>query len=138
MVAVAPGRANVLILPPGVRSKATVTPRLVSKQSGPWDWVGGAYYSDRKQSLSQVEPILGFASWSELPGSGRPAGCTVYNAATCPYPTFGDVIQYYQGGVRPSTEADPDLNFTLDRHVSFSDFANRTAQCRRQFLDRGH
>jgi iron complex outermembrane receptor protein len=97
--------------------------RLVSKQSGPWDWVGGAYYSDRKQSLSQVEPILGFASWSELPGSGRPAGCTVYNATTCPYPTFGDVIQYYQGGVRPSSEADPDLNFTLDRHVTFSDLA---------------
>jgi iron complex outermembrane receptor protein len=97
--------------------------RLVSKDSGPWDWVTGAYYSNRKQTLSQVEPILGFASWSEIPGSGQPAGCTVLNAVTCPYPTFGDVIQDYNGGIRPSLNPYPDLNFTLDRHVSFSDLA---------------
>jgi outer membrane receptor protein involved in Fe transport len=97
--------------------------RLVSKNSGPWDWVTGAYYSERKQELRQVEPILGFASWSELPGTGRPAGCTVFNPVTCPYPTFGDVIQYYQGGIRPSQNPYPDLNFTLDRHVKFSDVA---------------
>jgi len=41
--------------------------RLVSKESGPWDWVAGAYYNTRTQTLSQVEPILGFASWSQLP-----------------------------------------------------------------------
>ena len=44
-------------------------------------------------------------------------------SASCPYPTFGDVIQYYKGGIRPSLEPNPDLNFTLDRHVSFSDAA---------------
>jgi outer membrane receptor protein involved in Fe transport len=65
---------------------------------------------------------LGFASWSEVPGSGQPPGCTVQSAA-CPYPTFGDVIQYYKGGIRPSLNSDPDLNFTLDRHVKFTDFA---------------
>jgi iron complex outermembrane recepter protein len=97
--------------------------RLVSKRSGPWDWVTGAYYSDQKQTLQEVEPILGFADWSELPGTGRPAGCTVLNTVTCPYPTFGDVIQYYQGGIRPSQNPDPDLNFTLNRRVSFSDLA---------------
>ena len=102
--------------------------RVVSKNSGPWDWVSGAYFSDRKQTLTQVEPILGFASWSELPGTGnfpgvvQPAGCTVQSAA-CPYPTFGDVIQYYKGGIRPSLNPYPDLNFTLDRHVTFKDFA---------------
>jgi outer membrane receptor protein involved in Fe transport len=102
--------------------------RLVSKNSGPWDWVGGAYYSDRKQTLDEVEPILGFASWSQLPGTGnypgidQPSGCTI-ESTTCPYPTFGDVIQYYKGGIRPSLNPYPDLNFTLDRHVSFTDFA---------------
>jgi iron complex outermembrane receptor protein len=102
--------------------------RLVSKNAGPWDWVAGAYYSDRKQTLNQVEPILGFASWSQLPGTGnypgvnQPAGCTV-QSPTCPYPSFGDVIQYYKGGIRPSLNPYPDLNFTLDRHVTFTDFA---------------
>jgi iron complex outermembrane receptor protein len=102
--------------------------RFVSKNSGPWDWVTGAYYSDRKQTLSQVEPILGFASWSQLPGTGnfpgavQPPDCTV-QSATCPYPTFGDIIQYYKGGIRPSLNPYPDLNFTLDRHVTFRDFA---------------
>ena len=57
--------------------------RLVSKNSGPWDWVAGAYYSNRKQTLTQVEPILGFASWSQLPGTGMPPGCTTYNPVTC-------------------------------------------------------
>ena len=102
--------------------------RLVSKNSGPWDWVAGAYYSDRKQTLDSVEPILGFSSWSQLPGTGnfpevnQPAGCTV-ESATCPYPTFGDIIQYYKGGIRPALNPYPDLNFTLDRHVTFTDFA---------------
>ena len=102
--------------------------RLVSKNSGPWDWVVGSYYSHRKQTLNEIEPILGFASWSELPGTGnypginQPAGCTVASA-TCPYPTFGDVIQYYKGGIRPSLNPYPDLNYTLDRNVTFTDFA---------------
>jgi iron complex outermembrane recepter protein len=98
--------------------------RLVSKQSGPWDWVAGGYYSRREQDLSLIEPILGFASWSQLPGTGMPPGCTVYDAATCPYPSFGDVIQYYKGGVRPSLNPYPDLNFTLNRQVTFSDVAS--------------
>ena len=97
--------------------------RLVSKNSGPWDWVTGAYYNNRKQTLAQVEPILGFASWSQLPGTGQPPGCTVFDPVACPYPSFGDVIQYYKGGIRPSLNPYPDLNFTLDRHVTFSDFA---------------
>ena len=96
--------------------------RLTSKNTGPWDWVAGSYYSNRTQTLNQVEPILGLGAWSELPGSGRPAGCTVLSA-TCAYPTFGDFIQYYNGGIRPSLNPYPDLDFTLDRHVTFKDFA---------------
>jgi iron complex outermembrane receptor protein len=96
--------------------------RLASKAQGPWDWVVGSYYSHRQQTLSQVEPILGLASWSEIPGSGRPAGCTVAGP-DCPYPTFGDFVQYYNGGIRPSLNAYPDLDFTLNRNVTFRDFA---------------
>jgi iron complex outermembrane recepter protein len=96
--------------------------RFVSKNSGPWDWVAGAYYSNRKQTLDQYETILGFGSWSQLPGSGEPAGCTV-QSATCPYPTFGDVIQYQNGGINPSQLSNPDLNFTFNRHVTFEDTA---------------
>jgi iron complex outermembrane receptor protein len=101
---------------------ATEEIRLASKDTGPWDWVVGSYYSHRSQTLSQVEPILGLASWSEIPGSGRPAGCTVLSA-DCPYPTFGDFIQFYNGGIRPSLNSYPDLDFTLNRSVTFKDFA---------------
>ena len=96
--------------------------RLVSQNSGPWDWVTGAYFSDRRQTLEQYETLEGFGSWSQLPGSGLPAGCTVQSPA-CPYPTFGDVIQYVNGGINPSQLPNPDLNFTFDRHVSFMDTA---------------
>lgn len=101
---------------------ATEEIRLASKDMGSWDWVVGSYYSHRQQTLSQIEPILGIAAWSELPGSGRPEGCTVESAA-CPYPTFGDFVQYYNGAVRPSLNSYPDLDFTLDREVTFRDFA---------------
>jgi len=96
--------------------------RLVSQNSGPWDWVTGAYFSDRRQTLEQYETLEGFGSWSQLPGSGLPAGCTVQSPA-CPYTTFGDVIQYVNGGINPSQLPNPDLNFTFDRHVSFMDTA---------------
>jgi outer membrane receptor protein involved in Fe transport len=96
--------------------------RLVSKSSGPLDWVGGVYYSDRKQTLAQIEYLDGFGAWSQLPGSGQPAGCTV-QSPSCPYPTFGDVIQYVNGGINPSQLPNPDLNFTFNRHVSFTDTA---------------
>jgi outer membrane receptor protein involved in Fe transport len=96
--------------------------RLVSRNSGPWDWVAGAYYSERRQSLEQLETLEGFGSWSQLPGSGEPAGCTI-QSPTCPYPTFGDVIQYVNGGINPSQMPNPDLNFTFNRHVSFKDTA---------------
>lgn len=98
--------------------------RLVSKEGGPWDWVAGAYFNHRNQDVSELETLEGFAAWSEIPGSGMPAGCTVANPVTCPYPTYGDVIQYYKGGIRPSSNPiNPDLNYTLDRTISFRDTA---------------
>ena len=95
--------------------------RFVSKKSGPFDWVAGAYYSQRKQTLDQYETIAGFGSWSQLPGSGVPAGCLVTNA-TC-YATFGEYISGVNFGINPKNLSNPDLNFTLDRHVTFTDSA---------------
>jgi len=101
---------------------ATEELRLTSKGDSALDWVTGAYYSNRKETLNQAEPILGLAAWSELPGSGYPAGCTV-ESPTCPYPTFGDYVQYYNGGIRPSSNPNTDIDFTLNRKVTFRDFA---------------
>jgi iron complex outermembrane receptor protein len=83
--------------------------RLVSKNSGPWDWVAGAYYSDRRQTLSQVEPILGFASWSEIPGI-RAAG-RLYRAECRDLP-LSHIRRRYSGlqrGYPPLPESVPRL-----------------------------
>lgn len=95
--------------------------RLVSKKSGPWDWMAGAYYSDRRQFLYQGEPILGFANWASLVGSGSaPYG----SAGAPPFATYDDLITYYKGGIAPSANpAYPDLSFTMDRNVRFKDEA---------------
>ena len=95
--------------------------RLVSKKSGPWDWVVGGYYSERRQFMAQDEPILGFGSWAALPGSGSPP----YGAEGSPnYSTYNDVIQLYKGGISPSQNPGyPDLSFTMNRHVKFNDTA---------------
>jgi len=97
--------------------------RLVSRNNPRWDWVAGGYFNHRAQDLSELETLQGFATWSELPGSGMPPGCTVQDPVTCPYPTFGDVIQYYKIGIRPSLNPIPDLNYTLDRSITFRDTA---------------
>ncbi len=97
--------------------------RLVSKDSGRWDSVAGSYYSHRTQDLEVVEPVLGIGAWSGLPGSGMPPGCTVQNPVTCPYPTFGDVVQFYNNGIRPSLDPYPDLSYTDHRTASFRDVA---------------
>jgi outer membrane receptor protein involved in Fe transport len=95
--------------------------RFVSKNSGPWDWVAGGYYSNRRQFMAQDEPILGFGTWAALPGSGSPP----YGAAGSPnYSTYDDVIEYFKGGIPPSLNPSyPDLSFTMNRHVTFSDTA---------------
>jgi iron complex outermembrane recepter protein len=97
--------------------------RLVSKDSGPWQWVAGGYFSHQDQALYEYELLDGFATWSQLPGSGMPPGCTV-ESVTCPYPTFGDVIQFYKDGIRPSLNPDPDLNYTYNRMFTFRDLAS--------------
>lgn len=96
--------------------------RLASKSTEALEWVLGGYFNHLIADSHTVEPVLGIGSWSEIPGSGRPAGCMV-ESVTCPYPTYGDVVQFYNGGIRPSLNPYPDLEFEDTRTVGFRDLA---------------
>ncbi len=93
--------------------------RLVSKQSTDWDYTVGGFFQHQGQHLYQYETIPGFAAWSELPGSGAATN----GAAGGPYSTFGDFVQYYNGGTRPSALTPTDTNFTYLRGSKFLDRA---------------
>lgn len=67
--------------------------RLASRDQGPLKWVAGAWYSYQYQYTYTPETIPGYAAWTALPGTGSPAGCTVYDPNTCPEPTFNDVLR---------------------------------------------
>jgi outer membrane receptor protein involved in Fe transport len=90
--------------------------RLVSREGGAWDYTAGAFFQHQTQHLFQYETVPGFASWSELPGSGAaiPGGG---------YSTFGDYVQYYNGGTRPSALSPTDTNFTFLKLSGFLDRA---------------
>ena len=91
--------------------------RLVSKSGGDWDYTAGLFFQHQTQHLYQWETIPGFAAWSELPGS---AGNVV---APTSYDNFGDFIQFYNGGTRPSSLSPADTNFTYLRQSGFLDRA---------------
>jgi outer membrane receptor protein involved in Fe transport len=76
--------------------------RLTSKDNGPVRWVAGAWYSYQFAENGTTETIPGYASWAALPGTGSPAGCTVYDAVSCPAPTFDDVLQNLYDATPPS------------------------------------
>ena len=93
--------------------------RLVSKQSTDWDYTLGGFFQHQGQHLFQYETVPGFAAWSELPGSGAATA----GAPGGPYSTFGDFVQYYNGGTRPSALSPTDTNFTYLRASKFLDRA---------------
>ncbi|MDE2305067.1 MAG: TonB-dependent receptor [Gammaproteobacteria bacterium] len=94
--------------------------RLVSHRGGPWDYAAGAYFQHQTEHLFQYETVPGFASWSELPGSGAAIPPTVPGA---PYSTFGDFVQFYNQGTRPSALSPVDENFTYLKLSGFNDRA---------------
>jgi iron complex outermembrane recepter protein len=77
--------------------------RLTSKDNGPLKWVAGAWWSYQSQYTYSPETIPGYAAWTALPGTGSPAGCTVYDPNTCPEPTFNDVLRDLYNATPPST-----------------------------------
>lgn len=93
--------------------------RLVSKTGAPWDYTVGGFFQHQTEHLYQYESVPGFAAWSELPGSGAAIPSTVPGA---PYATFGDFVQYYNGGTRPSALSPVDENFT---YLQLSGFLDR-------------
>jgi iron complex outermembrane recepter protein len=94
--------------------------RLVSKEGGAWDYTAGAFFQHQTQHLLQTETVPGFAAWSELPGS---AAVVPGSTPGAPYANFGDYLQYYNGGTRPSADRPADTIFTYLRLSSFSDRA---------------
>ena len=94
--------------------------RLVSHEGNAWDYTAGAFFQHQTQHLFQYETVPGFAAWSELPGSGAAIPGTVAGA---PYSTFGDFVQFYNGGTRPSALSPTDTNFTFLKLSGFLDRA---------------
>ena len=96
--------------------------RLVSRNTGSWEWVAGGYFNHLTADSHTIELVPGITSWSEIPGSGSPAGCTIQSAA-CPYPTYGDFVEFYNGGIRPKLNSTTDLEFEDTRTVRYLDRA---------------
>ena len=94
--------------------------RLVSIEGGSWDFNAGAFFQHQTEHLFQHETVPGFAAWSELPGSGAAIPGSV---AGGPYATFGDFVQYYNHGTRPSALSPTDTNFTYLKLSGFLDRA---------------
>jgi iron complex outermembrane receptor protein len=93
--------------------------RLVSKEGGAWDYAVGGFFRREINDLFQYETIPGYAAWSELPGSAN----AVNQVLGSSYANFGDYIQLYNGGTRPSALSPTDTNYTYARDSGFKDRA---------------
>ena len=93
--------------------------RLASKAGGSWDYTAGAFFQRQTQHLFQRESVPGFAAWSELPGSAAAANAVLGSA----YANFGDFLQNYYQGTRPSALSPTDTNFGYLRLSQFKDRA---------------
>lgn len=93
--------------------------RLVSRESATWDYTVGGFFRREINDLFQFETIPGFAAWSELPGSAN----AVNKVTGKNYANFGDYVQFYNGGTRPSALAPTDTNYTYARNSGFTDRA---------------
>lgn len=99
--------------------------RLVSKEGGAFDYAVGGFFRKENNDLFQHEIIPGFAAWSELPGSADAVNAAL-NATpgnNYAFATFGDYIQNYNGGTRPSAFPPTDTNYTYSRNSGFKDRA---------------
>jgi iron complex outermembrane recepter protein len=94
--------------------------RLVSKEGGGWDYTVGGFFQHQTEHLFQYQTAPGFAAWSELPGSAAALPSTTPGA---PYANFGDFIEFYNGGTRPSALSPTDTNYTYLRQSGFLDRA---------------
>ncbi|MEE4350163.1 MAG: TonB-dependent receptor [Pacificimonas sp.] len=86
--------------------------RFVSPGDQRLRWIAGVYYQERNASAKDEELLRGYADWSELPGTGFG-----------PFANWGDVVENYFGGVRPSSTSPQDLTYRFDRDTRFQDFA---------------
>jgi iron complex outermembrane receptor protein len=97
--------------------------RLVSKEGGGWDYAVGAFFQHQTEHLLQRESVPGFAAWSELAGSADAANTALGLPPGSGYANFGDFLQQYYGGTRPSALTPVDTNFTYLRLSGLKDKA---------------
>jgi outer membrane receptor protein involved in Fe transport len=93
--------------------------RLVSKVGEHWDYTVGGFFRHETNDVYQYEIIPGFTAWSQLPGSAD----AVNSVLGSNYANFGDYIQYYNGGTRPSALTPLDAMYTYNRDSDFTDTA---------------
>jgi outer membrane receptor protein involved in Fe transport len=93
--------------------------RLASKAGGAWDYTAGAFFQRQTQHLFQRESVPGFAAWSQLPGSAAEPNALL----GANYANFGNFLQTYYGGTRPSALSPTDTNFDYLRLSQFKDKA---------------
>lgn len=95
--------------------------RLVSESDTNWDWVVGAFYRDQDW-VSNLNPQVmpGLAEWSELDGSADALN-DIFGPGT--FANFGDFVEFYNGGPRPSSLDLTDFIYSLDRQIKFQDIA---------------
>lgn len=90
--------------------------RLVSNGEGPIDWVVGAFYSKEEAQSTNLNQMPGLGDWADDPAA-LGGGAPIYLG----YPTIGDFIESYLGGVRPSLSGD--TVYTLATETEFEDKA---------------
>lgn len=95
--------------------------RLASKTQGAWDWIGGLFYQNQKQFITDPEFIPGFAAWSSLPGSGQTAQA-YYGLPANSTQTFDSVAQA-EGRLAPGALSPTDFYYNFTRTSSYSEYA---------------
>ena len=95
--------------------------RFVSNSKGAWDWIGGLFFQDQKQHISDPEYLAGFGAWSALPGSGVTAQA-YYGLPNDPTQTFDSVAQA-EGRLPPSGFTPTDYYYNFTRTARYREYA---------------
>ncbi len=95
--------------------------RLASRTDGAWSWIGGLFYQNQHQSITDPEFIPGFGAWSSLPGSGATAQA-YYGLPTDPTQTFNSVAAA-EGRLAPGGISPTDFYYNFTRTTAYHEYA---------------
>jgi iron complex outermembrane recepter protein len=95
--------------------------RLVSKDVGPFDWIGGVFFRDQEQSITDPETLPGFSAWSQLPGSS--AAAAAYYGIPDTFGNFSNFIVQMHGALPSADQPIRDYAYNFSRSSTFREFA---------------